>query len=90
MNKSREIKPIVNRFKKTVSPFRAIYYITVPMEVHLSVQDMVLAFGIVMIGALLQGSIGFGMGPLSAPMLLPIDPVFVPGPLLLSALILII
>jgi uncharacterized protein len=40
----------------------------------------------VFIGALLQGSIGFGLALVAAPFLLLIDPVFVPGPLLIAAL----
>jgi len=41
-----------------------------------------------MIGAALQGSIGFGLGPLAVPLLVLINQQFVPGPLLLAALLL--
>ena len=37
---------------------------------------------IVMIGAFVQGSVGFGLSMVSAPLLLLIDPVLIPGPVL--------
>lgn len=43
---------------------------------------------VVLVGATLQGSIGFGLGLFSVPLLLLIDPAFVPGPLLLASLVL--
>jgi uncharacterized membrane protein YfcA len=58
------------------------------MEFPLSLIDSLLACGIVIIGSVIQGSVGFGLGPLAVPLLVLIDPVFVPGPLLLSALVL--
>lgn len=58
------------------------------MEFPLSVLDSILACGIVIIGATLQGSIGFGLGPFSVPLLVLINPIFAPGPLLSAALIL--
>ena len=58
------------------------------MEFPLSVLDSLLACGIVIIGSIIQGSVGFGLGPLAVPLLVLINPVFVPGPLLLSALVL--
>ncbi len=60
------------------------------MEVPLNLYEIFFAILIVVIGSILQGSIGFGLGPFSVPLLLLIDPVFVPGPLLLSALVLTI
>lgn len=39
-------------------------------------------------GSVLQGSVGFGIGLITVPLLALIDPLFVPGPLLLSALLL--
>jgi uncharacterized membrane protein YfcA len=44
-----------------------------------------MAFGIAVLGAILQGSVGFGLGLLGVPLLVLIDPVFIPGPLLLAA-----
>ena len=41
-------------------------------------------------GAALQGTVGFGMGLLGSPILILIDPLFVPGPILMSTLILTI
>ncbi len=43
---------------------------------------------IVTAGSIVQGSVGFGLGILAAPLLLLIDPRLVPGPLLLAALVL--
>ncbi len=57
------------------------------MEFPLSVLESILACGVVIVGATLQGSIGFGMGPFSVPLLVLIDPIFVPGPLLSAAVI---
>lgn len=42
------------------------------------------------IGAMVQGSIGFGLAVVSAPILLLVDPIWVPGPLLLAAMLLTI
>lgn len=46
------------------------------------------AFLIAVSGSLLQGSVGFGLGLVGVPLLVLIDPVFVPGPLLLGAFLL--
>jgi len=46
------------------------------------------AFGVSAAGAILQGSVGFGLGLIGVPLLVLIDPVFVPGPLLLAAFLL--
>ncbi len=56
------------------------------MVLDLTIYEIVLAIIIVILGAMLQGSIGFGLGPFSVPLLLLINPIFVPGPLLLIAL----
>ncbi len=45
-------------------------------------------FIITFIGAVLQGSVGFGLGPFAVPLLVLIDPAFVPAPLLLVAVVL--
>lgn len=58
------------------------------MEFPLSFIEIIVAFGIVVIGAVLQGSVGFGMGPFCAPLLILLNPEFIPGPLLLTALFL--
>jgi len=47
--------------------------------------SLILAFFISSCGALLQGSVGFGLGLISVPLLVLIDPVYVPGPVLLAA-----
>lgn len=56
------------------------------MEFPLTVWDSIFAFGIAFMGSTLQGSVGFGLGLIGVPLLVLINPVFVPGPLLLSAL----
>lgn len=52
--------------------------------------ELVLACVVATLGATLQGSVGFGLGMLAAPVLILIDPRMVPGPLLFSALVLTI
>ena len=47
-----------------------------------------LAALIVFIGSIVQGSVGIGLGFIAVPLLVLIDPGFVPGPLLLAALVL--
>ncbi len=48
--------------------------------------ELLAASAIVAVGAILQGSVGFGLGMLAAPLLVLIDPAFVPAPLLAAAL----
>jgi len=55
----------------------------VPMDI-----SGALAFGIATLGAVLQGSVGFGLGLVGVPLLVLIDPIYVPGPLLLAAFLL--
>lgn len=50
--------------------------------------DFILANFAVVIGATLQGSIGFGLGFVGAPLLMLISPTLIPGPLLLNAVVL--
>ena len=45
---------------------------------------------LVAVGSVVQGSIGFGMAVVAAPILLLMNPVFVPGPMLLAAVFLVI
>lgn len=58
------------------------------MPVILSPLDIILAVVIAGLGTLLQGSIGFGLGLIGVPLLVLINPEFIPGPLLLAAFIL--
>lgn len=58
------------------------------MEFPFDLIGILLAFGISFSGAILQGSVGFGLGLVGVPFLVLIDPVFVPGPLLLGAFLL--
>ena len=56
----------------------------------MTLASAVLASGVVAVGALSQGTVGFGVGTIAAPVLLLIDPRLVPGPLLLTAFCLIV
>ncbi len=56
----------------------------------MTIVDWVLATLAVSLGATLQGSVGFGLGLLGAPLLMLIDPSLVPAPLLCAALTLTI
>jgi len=60
------------------------------MDFPLSFIESLIAFFIATIGSALQGSIGFGLGLIGVPLLVILNPVFVPGPILLSALFLTI
>jgi uncharacterized membrane protein YfcA len=52
--------------------------------------ELVLAIVLAFAGSLLQGSIGFGLAVVAAPILLLIDPRFVPAPMMLAAVFLVI
>ncbi len=54
----------------------------------MTILDFTLATVVVTIGGTLQGSVGLGLGMFGAPMLLLIEPGFIPGPLLCAALVL--
>lgn len=53
---------------------------------ELSAAEMLLAALVVALGAVLQGSIGFGLALVAAPVLVFLDPRLVPGPLILAGL----
>ncbi|GMQ80764.1 MAG: sulfite exporter TauE/SafE family protein [Rhodothermia bacterium] len=55
------------------------------MNLPISISALLVAYVIVIIGAAIQGSVGFGLGSFAVPLLLLIDPIFVPGPLLFLA-----
>lgn len=50
--------------------------------------ELLLASTVVLIGAAIQGSVGFGLGILAAPILFLINPVLIPAPLLSAAVVL--
>lgn len=50
--------------------------------------DIAAASATVLVGSILQGSVGFGMGLLASPILMLVDPRFVPAPILLSTMVL--
>jgi len=54
----------------------------------MSLASTLLALGAVALSSAVQGSVGLGLGPLGAPLLLLIDPRLVPGPVLACALVL--
>jgi uncharacterized membrane protein YfcA len=56
----------------------------------MSAGDLVAATVIVAVGAMVQSSIGFGLNVVGAPLLVLVDPRFVPGPTLIAALVLTI
>ncbi|USE34244.1 sulfite exporter TauE/SafE family protein [Endozoicomonas sp. SCSIO W0465] len=53
---------------------------------ELSLLQVVAAMGVVGLGAIVQGTIGFGMAVVAAPFLYQIDPALVPGPLIFSGM----
>ncbi len=55
------------------------------LDIDISYPVLALVSGVVFVGAMLQGSIGFGLGTFSVPILLLFEPSFVPGPMLLVA-----
>lgn len=56
----------------------------------MSPMPLLLANVVVFFGALLQGSVGFGLGLVSAPLLVLIQPAFIPGPQIGAALVLVL
>ena len=57
-------------------------------EIPLTSVQMILAALVVAVGSAVQGIIGFGLALIAAPLLLLIDPILVPGPLLTAGLVL--
>ena len=53
---------------------------------ELSLLQLLAAMFVVGLGAVVQGTIGFGMAVVAAPFLYQIDPVLVPGPLIISGM----
>ena len=51
---------------------------------------LAIAFAIVLVGSAVQGAVGFGLGLIAAPVLLLLDPRWVPGPVLASGVTLTI
>lgn len=60
------------------------------MTLPISVSALLVAYAIVIIGSAIQGSVGFGLGSFAVPLLIIVDPIFVPGPLLFVAFFLTI
>ena len=56
----------------------------------LGLTELLLVFVVVAIGAAVQGSVGLGFPLIAAPFLILVDPLLVPGPVLINALALVI
>ncbi|MEC9302406.1 MAG: sulfite exporter TauE/SafE family protein, partial [Acidobacteriota bacterium] len=52
--------------------------------------EIAIAISAVLVGSVVQGAVGFGLALVSAPVLILIDPRFIPAPLLLASLSLIL
>jgi uncharacterized membrane protein YfcA len=50
--------------------------------------ELATALGLVVMGSVIQGSIGFGLAAVVAPVLLLMNPIFLPGPMLFAAMLL--
>lgn len=55
---------------------------------ELSLFELMAAMGVVSLGAVVQGTIGFGMAVVSAPLLYMINPLLLPGPLIVATMVL--
>ena len=60
------------------------------MGITIEIPTLTYIFFVSMLGATLQGSVGFGLGFVAVPLLAVIDPRYLPGPLLMAALVLTI
>jgi uncharacterized membrane protein YfcA len=60
------------------------------MELALTPHSVIIVFLIITVGATLQGSAGLGLGFIAVPLLAIVDQRYLPGPLLLAALVLTI
>ncbi len=58
------------------------------MEFPITLVQWMLATGVILLCALIQGSIGFGLGLLGAPLLFLIDPSLVPAPVIVIGMLL--
>jgi uncharacterized membrane protein YfcA len=60
------------------------------MDIKISLASLIYIFLVSTLGATLQGSVGFGLGFVAVPLLAVIDPRYLPGPLIMAALVLTI
>jgi uncharacterized membrane protein YfcA len=60
------------------------------LELPLSATQILAGWAIIVACAWIQGSIGFGMGLVAAPFLYLLNPILVPGPLLICAMVLLL
>lgn len=52
--------------------------------------ELTIALVLSVVGSWLQGSIGFGLAVVAAPILMIVNPVFLPGPMVLAAMVLVV
>lgn len=52
--------------------------------------ELAIALALSVVGSWLQGSIGFGLAVVAAPILMIVNPVFLPGPMVLAAMVLVV
>ncbi len=60
------------------------------MDIPLTATQILAGWAIIVGSAWIQGSIGFGMGLVAAPFLYMLNPILVPGPLLICAMVLLL
>lgn len=72
---------IVSITERTLSPFVDDASVA---TLHTTPVELLSALALVLIGAVVQGSIGFGIAVVAAPVLLLVNRVFLPGPVLLA------
>lgn len=58
------------------------------MDFNISLTAFIYVFLVSALGATLQGSVGFGLGFVAVPLLAVVDPRYLPGPLIMAALVL--
>lgn len=56
------------------------------MDVPLTPTELALASAVILAGSLIQGSIGFGLGMIGAPLLYLIQPALIPGPMIVAGM----
>lgn len=58
------------------------------MDLNVDLTSLIYVLMVSTLGATLQGSVGFGLGFVAVPLLAIVDPRYIPGPLMLAALVL--
>jgi len=71
-------------------PPDSVRFVQAPPLLPLELLEIVTASVVIFVGATLQGSVGFGLSLVAAPILMLLDPRYVPGPLLAVSILLTI